>query len=217
MRINLKEIKVYLISPGVDKYAARLSSVHSRLVAAGFKHIEFTRALPGSNGTDSLARTNIAIMEGELVRGGCRPFIIFEDDVAIFHDTNSFEVPEDADAVYLGVSKWIYPHGFDTLGRGFHIRQNSAADIKDINSDVTQITGMTGGHGILFMNPEFLSRFIKSMNMRLEHSTPHDLVFATLHKDFNIYALKSPFVYQDASLGGQEAVTRLVYNGTAYI
>lgn len=217
MRINLKDIKVYLISPGSNKYVKRLSTVHDRLVLAGFKRIEFVRSLPGTNVTDSLTRTNLAIMEAEFEGGSCRPFIIFEDDIAIFNDVDSFEVPENADAVYLGVSKWVYPHGFETLGRGFHIRPNSGTDIKDINADVTQIIGMTGGHGILFLGPEFTRRFFKSMSTRLEHSTPHDLVLATLHKDFHIYALKAPFVYQDAGLGGQEAVTRLVYNGIGYV
>jgi hypothetical protein len=216
MKLSLKDVKLYIISPGVDRYKSRLLTVFERLVSNGFKNIEFVRSIPDSNGIDSLTRTNLHIMRNELTFGHCRPFIIIEDDIALFHDIDIIETPEDADCIYLGVSKWVYPHPYETLGRGFHIRENSSADVKDYNLDLTRMTGMTGGHGILFLNPEYVRKFINAMEPRLIFHTPHDLVHATLHPMFHIYALKNPLFYQDASLGGQEGVTKLLYNGTNY-
>ena len=34
------------------------------------------------------------------------PFIVFEDDCAIKNFQPEIEIPDDADAVYLGVSSW---------------------------------------------------------------------------------------------------------------
>jgi len=231
MRISLKDVKVYIISPGTGAYSARLLTVFGRLVATGFKRVEFFRALPSASdpsskdpgisnaaATDSLTRTVLAIAERELIGGMRHPFIIVEDDVGIMTDSDSVDVPDDADALYLGVSKWIYPHKYETLGRGFHIQENSPTYVKECGSgSVTRILGMTGGHAILFINPEYVRQFIAALTARLPFSTPHDLVYATMHPKFNVYALKNPMFYQDAALGGQEVVTRLRYNGERYV
>jgi hypothetical protein len=229
MKIAIKDIKVYVVSPGTGAYSARLLTVFERLVATGFKRVEFFRALPSvsdpsskdpgisnTSATDSLSRTVLAILEHELVGRMRHPFIIVEDDVGIMTDIDHIDVPDNADALYLGVSKWIYPHKYETLGRGFHIQENSPEYVKDCGS-VTRILGMTGGHAILFISPEYVRQFIAAMTARLPYSTPHDLVYATMHAKFNVYALKSPMFYQDAALGGQEAVTRLRYNGERYV
>ena len=54
------------------------------------------------------------------------------------------------------------------------------------------------------------------MEPLLSRAIPHDLVFATLQPNHNVYALKNPMYYQDTTLGGQEDVTRLIYNGSYY-
>lgn len=214
MLIDLQNTKVYLISPGTGKYSTRLSTVFQTLVAAGFSRIEFVRALPDSTGTNSLTKTNLAIFKREL--SGTEPFIILEDDCQIDTSHTQLEIPEDTDAVYLGVSLWIYPHAYETLGKGYHIRENSQQDIQSISDQLTKINGMTSGHAILFYNRDYIRRFIIQMEPRLEHNTPHDLVFATMQPHSKVYALKNPMFYQAQGLGGQENVTRLRFNGQCY-
>ena len=229
MLLSIKDIKVYIVSPGTAHYVTRLHTVFERLVSNGFKRVEFFRSVASESelskketgvsihtGTDSLSRTILAILEHELVGGMRNPFIIVEDDVQVFHKYDLIEIPDDADAVYLGVSKWIYPHKYETLGRGFHIQENGPTHVKDATEYTTRILGMTSGHAILFLNPEYVRRFIAAMMPRLPFSTPHDLVYATLQPEFNVFALKKPMFYQDGTLGGQEAVTRLVYDGACY-
>ncbi len=47
MIIDLKSTKIYLISPGVNKYRDRLYTVFSCLVEAGFQQVEFIKVNPG--------------------------------------------------------------------------------------------------------------------------------------------------------------------------
>lgn len=216
MIIDIKDTKVYLISPGIEKYKLRVSIVFDRLITSGFKQIIFFRSLPGINGTDSLSRTVLEIFKTELKSGFHQPFLILEDDVNIELEYGCIEIPDDADAVYLGVSDWIYPYPFNTLGCGYHIRKNTADDLIDISPQLTRIKGMTSAHAILFLNEKFIEKFLNLMTERLAHITPHDLVFATMHSMYNIYALKNPMFYQDKSLGGQENVTNLRFNGKNY-
>lgn len=216
MRINIKTTKVYIVSPGTGKYESRVQTVFQRLVKQGYTNIEFFRSIPDSTGTNSLTRTVLEIFKKEL-RSCDQPFIIVEDDCQILTDHQEVECPDNADTVYLGVSQWIYPHSYDTLGRGFHIRPHTAADCPDVHPMVTKILGMTSGHAILFINREYMRKFIQLAEPLLTKNMPHDLVFATMQPSSNVYALKKPMYYQDSSLGGQEDVTKLVYNGTKYV
>jgi hypothetical protein len=216
MLIDLKQTKLYLISPATGKYTARLLTVFQTLIAAGFSNIQFVRALQDPQGTTSLTRTNLEIFKRELQSASKEPFMILEDDCQIATDYTTIDIPDDTDAVYLGVSLWIYPHAYDTLGKGYHIRENGPNDMQSINDQLTRIHGMTSGHAILFKSHDYIRRFIQQMEPLLSQNMPHDLVYATMQPQSHVYALKRPMFYQAQALGGQEAVTRLVYNGQTY-
>jgi hypothetical protein len=214
MRIDVKKTKVYLISPATGKYTERLMTVFRRLITAGFSNIVFQRAIQDPSGTNSLTRTNLEIFRKEV--NSNEPFIIMEDDCALWNDYDTIDIPDNADALYLGVSLWIYPHPYDTLNKGYHIRENTPADIQSVDDQLTKINGMTSTHAILFLNRLYIINFIQRMERLLANTTPHDLVFATMQPSSRVYALKKPMFYQDASIGGQEDVTRLVFNGQTY-
>lgn len=214
MLIDLQKTKVYLISPATGKYTARLHTVFQTLVAAGFSRIEFVRSVPDATGTNSLTRTNLEIFKREL--NSTEPFLIVEDDCQIDTHCTQLEVPEDADAVYLGVSLWVYPHAYETLGKGYHIRENQPQDIQPVSNTLAKINGMTSGHAILFVNRDYIRRFIAHMEPLLPQTMPHDLVFATMQPQSKVYALKNPMFYQANALGGQEGVTKLRFNGQCY-
>lgn len=215
MKIDLLKTKVYLISPGTGKYLDRLNVVFGRLVKYGFFNIEFVRSVPDVSSTNSLSLTNLEILKKEM--DSDKPFIIFEDDIEFSRHITEIDVPDDASAVYLGVSKWVYPHPYDTLLKpNFQIIENNICNIKDYDDDLTQIAGVTSTHGILFKDRKYIRKFIDNMQPVMERCVAHDLVFATIHQEYTVYALKDPIVYQDAAIGGQEEATRLTYNGVNY-
>ena len=57
MLLDIKDITVYIISPGVDNYRTKLITVFERLINEGFKNIVFFKSVSGLNKTASL--TNI--------------------------------------------------------------------------------------------------------------------------------------------------------------
>jgi hypothetical protein len=123
--------------------------------------------------------------------------------------------------LYLGVSKWVYPHATDTLylKNRPNIVINSKDSVESYNSTLTKIKGMTGAHAILFISRKYIGFFINKMTDILNHndSMPHDLLLGSLQHQFNIYALKKPMFYQDSSLGGQESLTKLLYDDNSFI
>ena len=218
MRINIKEVKIYLISPCTGKYRDRVRTVVDRLMDQGFKRIEIVRSVEDSVGINSLNRTDIMIMDWE--KGGSEPFIILEDDCGFYNLRDGYEwidVPDDADAVYLGVANWIYPYGVDSLyGRRGHIIENTPAYLVDNGGDTVQIKGMTSTHAVMYFNRAYTNKFAEVMGTLLSYQTSLDLVFAALQPAHKVYALKKPVFYQDNALGGQEIVTKLNYNGSRY-
>ncbi len=220
MIINLKKIKVYLISPATGKYTDRAVEVFKRLIAQGFERVELYRSVVDiASGLNSLNKTNIAIFEQEL-RGPQEPFIIIEDDCGFTGPVpDELEIPDDCDAFYLGLAKWVYPHSYETLGRGYHIRENKPEDVEDIGAGLVRLRGFTSTHAVLYFSRTYMEEFIRRMKpltLRQDNIISLDLVFATMQPQSKVYALKNTLCFQDKLLGGQEDVTRISYNGSCF-
>lgn len=221
MKLNIKKVKAYIISPGTDQYANRLSTVFTRLVGVGFERIEFFKSIPCEQKYRSLSKTLIEIFKRELHNSD--PFIIFEDDITIFHDYSEIEIPDNFDVLYLGVSCYAYPHhiGTLTLPNRPHIVKHSTQTCEPINDQLVRVKGMTSGHAVMFRNREYLQYFINNVDRLFDicnSSFSHDLLFSSMISlGFNAYALKNPMFYQDASIGGQEEPTKVRFNGVSFI
>ena len=218
MLLNIKDITVYIISPGTDNYRSKLLTVLERVIDEGFKSVVFFKSIPGLNKTASLTNTILEIFKREL--NNDTPFIILEDDCAFFTKYDQIEIPDTTDVLYLGVSLWSYPYNIDTLYSQVrpNIVYNSINTVESYNNTLVRIKGMTGGHAILYISRDFIRIFVEKMIDISKHISdlPHDLLFSSLHPSFNVFGLKQPMFYQDVSLGGQEEVTKLTFNGECF-
>jgi hypothetical protein len=218
MLLNIKDITVYIISPGTNNYRNKLITVFERVIDEGFKCVVFFKSVPNPNKTASLTNTVLEIFKQELTND--KPFIILEDDCAFFTKYDQIEIPDTADVLYLGVSLWSYPYSTNTLYSMYrpNIVRNSIDTNESYNNTLVRIKGMTGGHAILYISRDFIRTFLEKMTDISKNipDLPHDLLFSSLHQLFNVYGLKKPMFYQDASLGGQEDVTKLTFNTECY-
>jgi hypothetical protein len=218
MLLNIKDITVYIISPGTDNYRTKLITVFERVIDEGFKNVTFFKSVAGPNKTASLTNTVIEIFKRELNYD--KPFIILEDDCAFFTKYDQIEIPDTADVLYLGVSLWSYPYSVDTLYSMYrpNIVCNSIDTVESYNNTLVKIKAMTATHAILYISREFIRTFIDKMTDISKNidNLPHDLLFSSLHQSFNVYGLKQPMFYQDATLGGQEDVTKLTFDTECY-
>ena len=214
MLLDIKDITVYIISPGVDHYRSKLITVFERVIDEEFKKVIFFKSVAGASKTASLTNTVIEIFKQEL--NNDKPFIILEDDCAFFTKYNQIEIPDSADMVYLGVSLWSYPYNTDSLYSMYRpdIVFNSTDTNESYNNTLVKIKGMTGGHAIMYISRDFIRTFIEKMTdiSKYVNDVPHDLLFSSLHQSFNVFGLKHPMFYQDATLGGQEEVTKLRFD-----
>ena len=218
MLLDIKNITVYIISPGINNYRNKLLTVFERVVNEGFKRVVFFKSLPGPNKIVSLTNTVLEIFKQEL--NNDKPFIILEDDCAFFTKYDQIEIPENTDMLYLGVALWSYPYDINTLylRERPNIIHNSIDTIESYNNTLVKIKGMTATHAILYISRDFIRTFIEKMTDIFKNidNLPHDLLFSSLHSSFNVFGLKQPMFYQDAVLGGQEDVTKLTFNGECF-
>jgi hypothetical protein len=218
MILDIKSLKVYIISPGENKYRQRVMTVFDRLLDEGFRNITFFKSLVGPNNTASLTNTVLEIFKQELKND--KPFMIVEDDCAFFTKYDKIEVPDNWDALYAGVSLWSYYYPLETLYTQHrpHIYPNSSSVVESYDSNLTRIKAMTSGHAIIYNSREYMRTFIQKMGeiSKKIDDLPHDLLLSVMASTFNVYGLKQPMFYQDSTLGGQEDVTKLTFNGECY-
>lgn len=129
------------------------------------------------------------------------PFIIFEDDCHLHNFEPEIEVPDNADAVYLGTSQW---------GRYFSF-SGPFVHYERIDDKIVRVYNMLSTHCILYLTQDYVKMCQRVayrgsyVDRYDETSQPlFDVGVTELQKLFNVYAVNGPFFKQD---GYNEAVT----------
>lgn len=123
------------------------------------------------------------------------PFIVFEDDIAIHQYKGIIEVPDDADAVYLGGSFWGRPDG---------ISKHITTDIPGIVKCLT----MSSMHAVLFLNQNLVNEYAKRLFAK-QGICDAVLCDMIIEGNYNFYAVQPVMFYQNSALGGQEKLTKI--------
>jgi hypothetical protein len=127
------------------------------------------------------------------------PFIVFEDDCRVKNFHPIIEIPEDSDAVYLGVSSW---------GRmNSHSGPCVQYDIKDQYPGLLQVYNMLGAHAILYLSKQYTDLCSKISHYFYCTSDHQDIGFAEVQRYFNIYAFDDPMFYQTSSNGTDQKLS----------
>jgi hypothetical protein len=202
-KMNVLDVKIYIISPGTGKYKNRLESSMKTLSTLGFKDIEHIKSIEDTySNIDSLSKTFSFILDNEMDMK--KPFIIVEDDINVLNFTKFLNTPEDAHCIYLGSCVWVYPYPYKTINTGYNIRLIEPLDSEDYDEEYVRIKGMTSAHAILFLDKNFVKEIKTRIDQNILGHTAHDIVLASSQLEYRVYALKNPIFYQDINLDGQE-------------
>jgi hypothetical protein len=131
------------------------------------------------------------------------PFILLEDDCVLFKQNivTEIEIPDDADALYLGVSSWGRMNGHN----GFYLQYDKI----DEQSNLLRIYNMLGGHSIIYLTEDYKKMCEKvSYHAGYVIKNYQDVGFAEMQKFFNVYSLNTPMFYQTSNtLGTKNNIT----------
>ncbi len=125
------------------------------------------------------------------------PFILFEDDCVVKNFKPIIEIPDDADAVYLGISSW---------GR-MNSHSGPFVQYEDLGGGLLRIYNMLSAHAILYLNQEYVSLCSRISEQATSIADHQDIGFAEIQRYFNVYAFDDPMFYQSSSNGTDQPLT----------
>tara|TARA_Y100001937_G_scaffold62817_2_gene86248 strand:+ start:1076 stop:1771 length:696 start_codon:yes stop_codon:yes gene_type:complete len=124
------------------------------------------------------------------------PALVLEDDVEVSEDYSPLiEVPDNTDAIYLGIS-----HG------------DGAYKAMDIGNGLAKISEVLAAHAVVYLTERYLDAVVSVANHCIhEIYRPFDIGTYGIQKDFMVVTPHRPYFYQKASpesLNNWEALTR---------
>lgn len=191
MKIDLKEIQTYYIN--LPQHTEKNQKVKSLLNSLGIKNFE---RLDGSicpeNPVAGCSRAHYHSLQSDNV-----PFILLEDDVFLLNDSEwndgIIEIPDDADALYLGTSTWGRMNGHN----GEYVQYDILSDYPGI----LRVYNMLATHAILYLSKEYTD-----MIKRVAYHTGYvigdynDVGFAEVQRYFNVYSVDKPIFSQSSNI-----------------
>ena len=181
--MNITKVPTYFIN--LDSDTDKRSNMETLLGQLGFTDV--TR-MPGVEHENS--RVGCTLAHAKALRQALRAktpyFLILEDDLCLQNANLNLNIPADAHAAYLGISRWgIYN------GKGH--RQIS---LEPYNKDFYRIYNMLSAHAILYTSREYPAMLLRAYDFYASTNDVQDKANAELMKYFNVYALANPVFYQ---------------------
>ena len=120
------------------------------------------------------------------------PAIVFEDDI---NTTGAFVeslvVPDAADALYLGVSRWGFVSG-DQPGR------IDSVVYDQYDSNYRRLYNMCSLHAVVYLSQQYIDSCIRTAETWIAANNAFDLGIAGTHGSYTILTPNLPFFYQDS-------------------
>lgn len=189
MKINIRDLNTYYIN--LDNKEDRRQSTEYTLNRLNFTSVTRVSAIIHEDGKVGCARSQHKVLSDSSIQ---TPFLLMEDD-CVFTGINDFdyEIPDDADALFIGNSQWARYLNFS--GPFLHYRQ--------IDDKIVQVYNMLAAHAVIYLTEEFrqvCSRISKYCGYQLlDHM---DNGYAEVQKYYNVYALNTPIFKQSGHNGG---------------
>lgn len=210
MRLNIQDVPVRVIH--VPARTDRASSCQQVFTAAGFRDTQFFPALSASNRFASGALSFGRLYETIAAADPFVPTLICEDDIALTEYYRPvIEFPDDADAVYLGLSHCSSPPDNDTYTLG--ILSESVLGFPEM----IRLRNMLSLHAVLVCSRRFALFGVRACAYTLGHLSANsnlvwDLAFSRRLADYRAYAYKQPLFFQSSVVGGNEAATKITFD-----
>ena len=182
MKLDLRKIPAIYIN--LDRHEEKNKSMRDLLKQCGFENIIRVK---GCDRPDNPA-AGIAKSQYDAMREIDPPFIIFEDDCAINKFRYEIEIPDDADAVHLGISQWARYLNFS--GPFVHY--------KVIDDSIVKIYNMLAAHAVLYLSKNYVDICSRVADYWHSIEEPFDVGITEIQKYYNVYAMNNPFFKQNS-------------------
>lgn len=191
MKIDIRKLPAIYIN--LERHHEKNHAMQSMLLGMGFEDIRrIEGVLDVRNSVAGCAKAHHKALSAFKA-----PFILFEDDCVLFEENFEpiVELPDDADALYLGISSWGRMNGHD----GQYVQY----DEFDEHPNLLRVYNMLGGHSVVYLSDQYREMCAKvSYHGGYVIKNYQDVGFAEIQKFFNVYSLNNPIFYQTSNILG---------------
>jgi hypothetical protein len=171
LKINLKDLEIVYIN--LASYVNRNQSMINMFERYGLNASRVEGVVSTNQGYDVICDAHRKALDSS----SAEKVLILEDDCIPHNYREEFEVPDDADIVYLGL------HGYG------HPKER-------ISQDIWRVSGMASAHAILYLTPEGKNILIEAQQLTKDKKCGFDISLGELQHKVNTYCLNSPIWYQ---------------------
>ena len=186
MRINTHNIPAYVITnDSTQEYVLRGENSIELLSKLGYGQIIKYKGVNAPIG--GCDKSHLKLLSDPNVT---TPFILFEDDIMWLKDDHVFDIPDDADALYLGTSNW---------SRAWNFWMRDSVIYDNVSKDIVKINNMLCTHAIVILTDSYrdVMRRCNAYSDRVDNDyIAGDQYIVELMKLFNVYAVNDPVYAQ---------------------
>ena len=179
MKIQIKDISAVYINP--DRFLERRKKIESWIHDIGFSSV--TRIVYNETFHDRAITMNHAHKYALDQSKNDVPFILFEDDACPMQPfPEYFDVPEEADLIYLGGSTY----------------EAKPLKIEEYNESFYRVYNMLSFHAVLFPNKKSVEKVINLLEKAIKENKFNDITIANSSKE-NIFLVpkEGNYFFQD--------------------
>jgi hypothetical protein len=190
-KIDITSLPTFYINLEVMKH--RKESTEKILLENGFKNFQ---RFPGFNSRKKISGgkrmgcsiSHINILK-HIITNKIYPCLILEDDIEIFQFQKNFNVPENSDAMYLGISRYGHEQTYP-----------AKLVISNLKEHYHKVHNMLTRHAVIHFNEDYDQHCVDVMERFLENPEKHhsgDISISKINPEYNVYCQNIPVFYQD--------------------
>lgn len=186
MKINIRTLPTYYIN--LNHQEERRESIEYTLNRLNFTSVTRVSGIEHNDPKVGCARSQHKVMSDLSIS---TPFLLMEDD-CVYTDVRDFEyeIPDDADALFIGNSQWARYLNFS--GPFLHY--------KKIDNKIVQVYNMLAAHSVIYLTEEYRQVCSRISNYCGYQIFDHmDNGYAEMQKYYNVYALNDPIFKQSGN------------------
>ncbi len=214
-RVSVRNLPTYVITPDNNdaKWVRRRNNVFEIFQRRKFKDFTFVRGATGPDSVEACTTSHAYAVLQALKRKPFKPFLLLEDDARDeLQSPLHFDMPKDADAMYLGISHGGVDMAPSEDAPYIHLWNGNYYTLTD-DPYVLRIYNMLSTHAVVINTERFARNWLLAANESLCRKIPIDVILGLTHSDFNVYAQRYGMFYQANKLGGCEETTRGPFGG----
>ena len=207
MIIDITKLPTYYIN--LEEKQDRRNKMEKLLHDNGFSNVKrFDAKRAGKRVGCSMSHSSLL---QEIIKDNIYPCLILEDDLEIYKFRKIIEIPDDADAMYLGFSRYGWNHNQEEPFP-------KSLKITELNDQYHRVYNMLARHAIIHFNPTYDQACVDAMNNFIKYPEVYkagDVTISRFHPEYKVYALNEPIFYQDDS--GTRGLTKKSLYDCSYV